>query len=94
MSEETRKQREAIKRGDAGSVIAGKVDRGNPLAPFEAISFNIARKTYLRTRHWSEAKALINLRSRSRHHEQRKMIDHNERFDANKNPLPKRVIHL
>jgi hypothetical protein len=89
----TRRQREAIKRGDASSVSAGQVDRGLEIAPFEAISFNRRTGEYLRTRHFTEAKAMMRLNAHHKHG-QRHMVDHNKRYDAQKRELPLRVIHL
>jgi hypothetical protein len=87
----TSKQRAAIAAGNGGSVAAGQVDRGNPIAPFEAVSRS-RRGEYIRTRHWFEANALRRLRGMQ--HTQRHMIDHNERKSANGQTLPLRVVRL
>lgn len=89
MEHATRKQSRAIPH----TVTAGHTDRGKATSLFEAVSFNRFWGEYIRTRHLTEEKAMRRLRGNARH-TQRHMIDHNERFDANKQPLAKRVVRL
>lgn len=89
----TKRQERAIREGREGSVAAGEVNRGLPTSPFEAVSFNIHSREYIRTRHADESRAMHRLRGNSRH-TQRHMIDHNERKDAGGRALPLRVVRL
>lgn len=89
----TKRQERAIREGREGSVAAGEISRGLPTSPFEAVSFNIHSREYIRTRHTDESKAMRRLHGNPSH-TQRHMIDHNERKDAGGRLLPLRVVRL